>query len=60
MTETIWITGIGLVSSLGEGTELHQAALAGAAPVVDTEEFRTLPGASPARPRPRPADTEEG
>ncbi|MFC7474448.1 beta-ketoacyl-ACP synthase [Dankookia sp. GCM10030260] len=43
MTETIWITGIGLVSSLGEGTELHRAALAGAAPVVDSASFAPYP-----------------
>ena len=43
MTESIWITGIGLVSSLGEGTALHHAALAGAAPVVDAESFAPYP-----------------
>ncbi|TDH64637.1 beta-ketoacyl-ACP synthase [Dankookia rubra] len=43
MTETIWITGIGLVSSLGEGTEVHQAALGGAAPVVDADTFAPYP-----------------
>ena len=43
MTETIWITGIGLVSSLGEGIEVHRAALAGAAPVVDADSFAPFP-----------------
>ena len=43
MTETIWITGIGLVSSLGEGTALHHAALAGVPPVVDSETFAPYP-----------------
>ena len=36
-----WITGIGLLSSLGEGTEAHSAHLnSGAAPVTD---FKTFP-----------------
>lgn len=43
MTESIWITGIGLVSSLGEGPEIHRAALAGRAPVVDAEGFAPYP-----------------
>jgi 3-oxoacyl-[acyl-carrier-protein] synthase II len=33
------ITGIGIVSSLGEGAEVHVAALAGAHPKLDTESF---------------------
>jgi 3-oxoacyl-[acyl-carrier-protein] synthase II len=43
MTESIWITGIGLVSSLGEGPEIHRAALAGRAPVIDAEGFAPYP-----------------
>jgi 3-oxoacyl-[acyl-carrier-protein] synthase II len=43
MTETIWITGIGLVSSLGEGPEVHHAALAGREPVVDAAAFAPFP-----------------
>ncbi|RAI58622.1 beta-ketoacyl-ACP synthase [Roseicella frigidaeris] len=43
MTESIWITGIGLVSSLGEGPEIHRAALAGRAPVVDDTSFAPYP-----------------
>jgi 3-oxoacyl-[acyl-carrier-protein] synthase II len=36
-----WITGIGLLSSLGEGTDAHRAHLnSGAAPVTD---FKTFP-----------------
>ncbi len=36
----VWITGIGLVSSLGERPEAHwQALSAGQAPVVDAERF---------------------
>ncbi|TAJ28197.1 beta-ketoacyl-ACP synthase [Bosea sp. (in: a-proteobacteria)] len=38
------ITGIGIVSSLGEGIETHAAALAeGLQPVVDTEGFKPYP-----------------
>ncbi|MGX1744423.1 beta-ketoacyl-ACP synthase [Bosea sp. NPDC055353] len=38
------ITGIGIVSSLGEGIETHAAALAaGSPPVVDTEGFKPYP-----------------
>jgi len=38
------ITGIGLVSSLGEGVEPHRAALkSGAPPVVDTQAFAPYP-----------------
>lgn len=37
----VWITGIGLVTSLGEGLDAHWTALAdGATPVVDTESFK--------------------
>lgn len=45
MTEPVWITGIGLVSSLGEGAEPHRAALAapGARPVVDEAGFAPFP-----------------
>ena len=36
----VWITGIGLVSSLGEGLDAHWDALsAGSAPVTDAERF---------------------
>lgn len=36
----VWITGVGLVSSLGEGREAHLEALAaGRGPVVDAETF---------------------
>ncbi|HQS46189.1 MAG TPA: beta-ketoacyl synthase N-terminal-like domain-containing protein, partial [Xanthobacteraceae bacterium] len=36
----VWITGIGLVSSLGEGPQANwQALAAGTAPVTDTERF---------------------
>jgi 3-oxoacyl-[acyl-carrier-protein] synthase II len=36
----VWITGIGLVSSLGEGPEAHwNALMGGAAPVTDAETF---------------------
>jgi 3-oxoacyl-[acyl-carrier-protein] synthase II len=34
-----WITGIGIVSSLGEGPEAHWQALNGAAPPADTTSF---------------------
>jgi len=45
MTEPVWITGVGLVSSLGEGPEPHLAALdaPGARPVVDEEGFAPFP-----------------
>ena len=39
MTREVWITGIGLTSSLGEGLDAHWQALAETAepkPVVDT------------------------
>ncbi len=41
MTAEVWITGIGLVSSLGEGAGPHLAALAdpGFQPVLDRETF---------------------
>ena len=38
----VWITGIGLISSLGEGPEAHWRALSGRqarAPVIETEKF---------------------
>ncbi|MBR0654384.1 beta-ketoacyl-ACP synthase [Plastoroseomonas arctica] len=44
MNREIWITGIGLVTSLGEGRAAHWQALnAGATPVVDTETFAPYP-----------------
>ena len=42
----VWITGIGLVSSLGEGLDAHWQAMAGTEPpkpVVDTEHFKPFP-----------------
>ncbi len=45
--EPVWITGIGLVSCLGEGREPHSAALeapgGGARPVVDERSFAPFP-----------------
>ncbi len=46
--EPVWITGIGLVSSLGEGSAPHLAALLGAAeapvaPVLDAAGFAPFP-----------------
>ncbi|SDB07265.1 beta-ketoacyl-ACP synthase [Belnapia rosea] len=45
MSEPVWITGIGLVSSLGEGVEPHLAALRApdAKPVVDAASFAPFP-----------------
>jgi 3-oxoacyl-[acyl-carrier-protein] synthase II len=44
MTEDIWITGTGLVSSLGEGPAAHAGVLAGTArPVVDATGFAPFP-----------------
>ncbi|MBV1799086.1 beta-ketoacyl-ACP synthase [Siccirubricoccus sp. G192] len=45
MTEPVWITGIGLVSSLGEGAAPHLAALAdpAAKPVLDETGFAPFP-----------------
>ncbi|WP_040485721.1 beta-ketoacyl-ACP synthase [Lutibaculum baratangense] len=41
---SVWITGIGIVSSLGEGQEAHHEALvAGAGPNVDRERFAPYP-----------------
>jgi 3-oxoacyl-[acyl-carrier-protein] synthase II len=40
MTREVWITGIGLVSSQGEGAKVHMAAFDGElAPKVDAERF---------------------
>ena len=42
--DAIWITGIGLVSPLGEGRAAHQAAVAaGTAPPVDEAAFAPFP-----------------
>jgi 3-oxoacyl-[acyl-carrier-protein] synthase II len=45
MSEAVWITGIGLASSLGEGVEVHRAALreAGLRPAVDEAGFAPFP-----------------
>ena len=44
MNREIWITGIGLVTCLGEGRAAHWAALNGpAVPVVDTDSFAPFP-----------------
>lgn len=45
MAKDVWITGIGLVSSLGEGPDAHWAALTapGARPVVDEAAFAPFP-----------------
>ncbi|RYJ02737.1 MAG: beta-ketoacyl-ACP synthase [Acetobacteraceae bacterium] len=45
MTEPVWITGVGLVSCLGEGAAPHLAALAdpATAPVVDAATFAPFP-----------------
>jgi 3-oxoacyl-[acyl-carrier-protein] synthase II len=49
MTHTdaeVWITGIGLVSSLGEGADTHWQSLSAAKspqPIVDTERFAPYP-----------------
>jgi 3-oxoacyl-[acyl-carrier-protein] synthase II len=44
MNREIWITGIGLVTSQGEGRDAHWAALGrGAAPVLDTDTFAPFP-----------------
>ena len=38
----VWITGAGLVSSLGEGLDAHWQAAQAATPVVDTETYAPL------------------
>ncbi|MCP4384111.1 MAG: beta-ketoacyl-ACP synthase [Hyphomicrobiales bacterium] len=46
MTREVWITGIGLTSSLGEGLDAHWQAMAEAEnprPVIDTERFAPYP-----------------
>ena len=44
LPQPVWITGIGLVSSLGEGAAPHLAALGAApAPVLDTTAFAPFP-----------------
>ena len=42
-TEDVWITGIGLVSSLGEGCEEHWRRLNDGSPVVDATTFSPYP-----------------
>jgi hypothetical protein len=46
-TEPVWITGVGLVSCLGEGAEAHLSALeapeGSRPPVVDEEGFAPFP-----------------
>jgi 3-oxoacyl-[acyl-carrier-protein] synthase II len=39
----VWITGIGLVSSQGEGRAAHAALLGGAAPVLEEARFAPFP-----------------
>ena len=42
-TKEVWITGIGMVSSIGEGAQTHWAALSEAEnpkPVIDTDKFK--------------------
>ena len=61
MTREVWITGIGLTSSLGEGLDAHWQAMAAAEhpqPVLDIDELRALPGPSDGAARPRQADPE--
>jgi len=45
MTQEVWITGIGLLSSLGEGTDAHWAALTAPTPVpvVDSTSHAPYP-----------------
>lgn len=45
MAKDVWITGIGLVSSLGEGPDAHWSALttSGTKPVVDEASFAPFP-----------------
>lgn len=44
MTRTVVVTGIGLLSSLGEGADVHVAAIrAGTAPRVDSTSFAPYP-----------------
>ncbi|WP_421725178.1 beta-ketoacyl-ACP synthase [Bauldia sp.] len=46
MSREVWITGIGLTSSLGEGLDAHWQAMAEAdppKPVIDTESFAPYP-----------------
>lgn len=46
MTREVWITGIGLTSSLGEGLDTHWTAMAEAGspqPVIDTTSFAPYP-----------------
>ena len=45
MARDVWITGIGLVSSLGEGPDAHWEALTapGAKPVLDETTFAPYP-----------------
>ncbi len=44
-TQDVWVTGIGIVSSIGEGNEVHLAHLSGAAPAahVDQERYEPYP-----------------
>ncbi|WP_135469221.1 beta-ketoacyl-ACP synthase [Crenalkalicoccus roseus] len=41
--EEVWITGVGLASSLGEGAAPHLAALEGGRPVLDETGFAPFP-----------------
>ena len=52
------ITGIGIVSCLGSGADAHWAALNAFTPVVDTDSFRPVPGASAGAAGPGQADPQ--
>ncbi|WP_149540024.1 beta-ketoacyl-ACP synthase [Siccirubricoccus phaeus] len=43
MSQPVWITGIGLVTSLGEGLEANRPVLAGGAPVLEEAGFAPFP-----------------
>ena len=42
MTKEVWITGIGIVSSLGEGLDAHWDALNEKRVNIDEQAFRAL------------------
>ncbi len=41
--QDVWVTGIGIVSSIGEGNEVHLAHLSGAAPTAHVDQDRYEP-----------------